>query len=185
MIDAENRDHAGGGVNEAFGGGGHGGFVDVERGGGDGAVEVGEEDERFFPGRGVAQGGFGGGELGDAVEGVLHDAAEAGDGVVGVGGGAFDERRQGELGLGGDGLELGELAAGFVEVAAEALQVLLHEFGQLAEADGTEQAEDAVEQAFAGAEEGAERCGPAHEHKVLRLHGEVQAGEICQFKMLL
>lgn len=169
MIDAENRDHAGGGVNEAFGGGGHGGFVNVERGGGDGAVEVGEENERFFPGRGEAEGGFGGGELGDTVEGVLHDASEAGDSGVGIGGRAVDELGEGELGLGGDSLELGELAAGFVEVTAETLQVLLHEFGQLAETHGAEQTEDTVEEAFAGAEEGAERGGPAHENKVLRL----------------
>ena len=114
-----------------------------------------EEDEGARPERGVLDRVLGGFERFDAGDGAAHDAAEFGDGGIVVGGGLRDEAIEGEPGLGGDGAELFELAAGFVEVAAETLQVLLHELGRLGECDRADHAEHAVDDAVAEAEQGA------------------------------
>ena len=119
------------------------------------------------------QRGFRGREVFDAGNGVGHDDAKLGDGRVGIAGGLRDqpiERQAGELG----GMpELFELAARFIEVTAEALQVLLHELWYLGKNHCTEDAEHTVQQAFAGTEEA---LGGFHSNKSGGADEATQAG---------
>lgn len=93
---------------------------------------------------------LGGGELVDAFDGVLNRGAEFREAGVGIGadiGGEVVERfAGGEGGL----FETGELAAGLVEMPAEALEILLEKLGGLGSADSADHTGEPVEKPFGG-----------------------------------
>lgn len=153
VIERQQGEHARECVEQALKGGGHGGLENIPGGPGDAGVEVLQENEGADERRGVLDGVLGGGEIVHAGNGVPHDQAEALDRGIGIGRGLFDEPRERETGLRGVFRELLQLAAGFVEMAAEPLQVLLHELRDLGEDDGTDDAERAVQEAIAGSEQ--------------------------------
>jgi hypothetical protein len=63
-----------------------------------------------------------------------------------------DQPVEREAGLRGRLLEMEQLAARFIQMAPEALQVLLHELGYLGKHDRTDHTQGAIQQAFARAQ---------------------------------
>ena len=106
-----------------------------------------EKDERTGPERGLQQGVVRRLERTGARHGVSYHPAQLRDPGIGTGGGLLDELVEGDARIGGGVLKGRELPAGFVEVAAEALQVLLHELRPLGKQDRAQYAQDAIDEA--------------------------------------
>ena len=92
-------------------------------------------------------------ERADAFHGIGHHSAQPGDTRIGIGAGLLDEMVEHDARLSGGILEDRELPADFVEVAAEALQVLLHELRALRKQNGAQHAQDAINETVEDAQE--------------------------------
>jgi len=153
MISADQREHAGQRIDEAFDGRGHGRLEDRPRGVRDGGIEIAQENKRTIPKRSVLDGRLRGLQRIDPGDGGGHHSAEFGHGGIGVRAGLVDQPVEREAGLRGGLLKLLQLAARFVEMPAEPLQVLLHELRHLGENHRADHTQRAVQQAFHGAQQ--------------------------------
>jgi len=152
MIDSDKYEHATQRVNQALDGSGNRRLENRPRGVGDGRIDVSQEHERTGPQRGVLQRALGRLKGVDAGDGLAHDATQPGDRRVGIGAGLRDETIECQARLFRSVAKLLQLAAGFVEMSAESLQILLHEFRRLGKNHGAEDAKRPVQQSLAGAE---------------------------------
>jgi phosphoribosylglycinamide formyltransferase-1 len=167
VVDRQDDQHAGRGVNEAFNRGGHGRLVDRARCAGYFDVEMPNENERTLPERRMQQRIVRGLEGGDPGGGVGHDPTEPGHSGIRVGPGLVNELVQREAGLCGGVLEDGQLPARLGEMSSQALQILLHEFRALGKQDGADHAQNPIDHAI---EEAEESLSKLHEVSVV---GEV------------
>jgi hypothetical protein len=85
-----------------------------------------------------------------AIDGIAHDRTQLGNAGIGIIARLRDKFLERAAGVGRCATKEPELALGFLQMATEALEVLLHEFGTLREQDGAQHAEQAIDQTVKG-----------------------------------
>ena len=151
VIERQDQSHAGERVARSFDRRRHG---RLEDGGGrprDCRVKISGEYKRPCPEGGAPNRGLGRRQLIDPSRDAVQESADARHRRVGIRGGPRRQLIQAQPRLRRRRRQLRELAPGFIEAAAQALEVLLNEFRDLGKEDGSHDAERAVEQPLQGA----------------------------------